>query len=98
MARPKGDGKGRIGGRKPGTPNKISKEQREMLSKFITGHWDEFEAAYAAIEKPYEKCSIMLGLLPYAVPKLQHVEYKGEIPVKTLDDELDEISGEKTRR
>lgn len=98
MARPKGDGKGRLGGRKAGTPNKVTKEQREIITKFIEGKWDDFIAAYDAIEKPVEKCNVMLGLLQYAVPKLASVEYKDKVAGKTLQDELDEISGEKTRK
>lgn len=99
MARQKGDGKGRQGGgRKKGTPNKITKEVRDMIQKFVENKWDDFILAYDAIEKPSDKCYIMTSLLPFIAPKMASVEYKGEVPVKTLADELDEISGEKTRK
>lgn len=98
MARPKNDGRGRIaGGRKKGTPNKMSREMRELISAFIDGRWDEFMEAYSQITDPEKKCRIFLDLLPYATPKLASVEYKDKTPVKTFKDELDEISGEKTR-
>ena len=96
--RKKGDGLGKFGGRKPGTPNKITAEVRELLSKFVESRWDDFMYNYDRIESPKDKCYIMVSLLPFIAPKLQNVEYKGDVPVKTLADELDEISGEKTRK
>lgn len=91
-------GQPKTGGRKAGTPNKITREKREIISKFIDDKWEEFMSAYDAIDKPELKCSIMVQLLPFAFPKLAHVEYKDNTPAKTLQDELDEISGEKTRK
>lgn len=88
----------KLGGRKKGTPNKVTKETRELIAKFVDDKWDEFLSAYDDITDPEKKCSIMVSLLPFIAPKMASVEYKGEIPVKTLDDELDEISGEKTRK
>ena len=40
----------------------------------------------------------MVNMLPFAFPKLAHIDYKDNTPAKTLADELDEISGEKTRQ
>ena len=91
-----GDGKGRQGGRKKGTPNKLTREKREAISQFINDNWKEFEDAYKELD-PEKKCSVMLGLLPFAVPKLTSVELKDKTPRKTFRDELDEDSGEKTR-
>ena len=96
--RRKGDGKGRQGGRQKGTPNTVTKEVREMIRMFMEMKWDDFILAYDAIEKPSDKCYIMTSLLPFIAPKMASVEYKGEIPVKTFNDELDEISGEITRK
>lgn len=98
MARQKGDGKGRLGGRAAGTPNRITKEKREMIAAFIDGKWEEFEKSFRDIDDPVRKCQIMIDLLPFAVPKLASVEYKDNSVRKTLQDELDEISGEKTRK
>jgi len=96
--RRKGDGKGRQGGRQKGTPNKVTKETKELLSNFVTSRWEDFVLSYDNIKDPEKKCQIMTQLIPYVVPKMASVEYKGDIPVKTLADELDEISGEKTRK
>lgn len=97
MARQKGDGKGRMGGRAAGTPNKLTREKREMIAAFLDGHWEEFEKSFSQIDDPVRKCQIMIDLLPFAIPKMASVEYKDNSTRKTLQDELDEISGEKTR-
>lgn len=98
MARQKGDGKGRMGGRKAGTPNKNTAEKKELFRAFIEGRWKEFEETFESIDDPVRKCSIFIDLLPFAYPRLASVEYKDKTQPKTLQDELDEISGEKTRK
>ena len=86
-----------MGGRKKGTPNKATAELREMLTAFFRGKWDDLTEAYESLG-PIDKCHVMIGLLPYIAPKLSSVEYKErEDGGRTLADELDEISGEKTR-
>ena len=95
--REKADGKGRQGGRVKGTPNKSTKEVRELITNFVESKWEEFLNNYEKIGDPEKKCAIMLQLLPYISPKMASVEYKGEAPSKTFKDELDELSQEKTR-
>lgn len=87
----------KTGGRKAGTPNKTSKELREMILELVKGRWEDFLVAFDAIDDPVDKCKVFEGLLPFIAPKMASVEYKDKTPVKTLKDELDEISGEKTR-
>ncbi|MBP5389727.1 MAG: hypothetical protein J6Y27_05220 [Bacteroidales bacterium] len=96
--REKNDGRGRLGGRKKGTPNKVSKEMKDLLAKFVDDRWDEFVAAYDMITEPEKKCQIMVSLIPYLAPRLASVEKKDISPGKSFEDELDEISGEKTRK
>ena len=91
-------GQPKIAGRKKGTPNKVTGEIRELIKKFVEGHWDDFIAAYDAIEDPSKKCYIMSDLLPFVSPKLANIEYKDKDKPKSLSDELDEISGETTRQ
>ena len=94
----KGDGHGRNGGgRKAGTPNKVTKETRELISKFVDGHWADFEKSYDSIKDPEKKCQIMTQLRPFIAPKMASVEYKDKTPGRTFKQELDEISGEITR-
>ena len=95
--RVKGDGKGRQGGREKGTPNKINKEKRELISKFIDDHWDEFVTAFENLEDD-KKCKLMVDLMPYASPKLASIEYKDKDKPRTFEDELSELSGENSRK
>lgn len=97
MAGGRQKGTPKTGGRKPGSPNRIPHEKREILLKFINDKWEDFILAYDSIAKPEAKCSIMLGLLPFAYPRLAQIDYKEKTPPKTFQDELDELSGEKTR-
>ena len=90
-------GKPKTGGRKAGTPNKITKTVRDMISMLIESRWDDVLVAFDSIEKPRDKCEVVIGMLPFIIPKMATVEYKDKVATKTLADELDEITGEKTR-
>ena len=97
MPRAKNDGRGRLGGRAKGTPNKTSAATREKITEFIVDHWDDFILSYDAIDDPLKKCLVMVDLLPFCAPKMSSVEYKDKTPGKSFKDELDEDSGLKTR-
>lgn len=97
MARQKGDGKGNQGGgRKKGTANRITRERRELISAFLDNEWDNFQKMYERADDA-TKLKIYMELVPYTTPKMASVEYKEQVRPKTFKDELDEISGEKTR-
>ena len=44
------------------------------------------------------KMKIYMEMIPYTTPKMASVEYKKKAKPKTFQDELDELSGEKTRQ
>lgn len=97
MSRQKGDGQGRLGGRKKGTPNKVTAEKKARIAAFMENNWDKFDQAFKDLTDPKEICQTYLAMMPYYKPKLAAVEYKDKTPAKTFKDELDELSGEKTR-
>ena len=97
MARLKGDGRGRIGGRAKGTPNKVSKERRELISEFLDKEWPNFLKMYNESDRE-TKMKIYMEMIPYTTPKMASIEYKEKVKPKTFKDELDEESGEKTRQ
>lgn len=98
MPRQKGDGRGRLGGRAKGTPNKVTIKRRALIASFVEENWDDFLLNYTKIDDPEKKCSIFMSMMPYYAPKLAAVEYKDKSQAQTLQEELDEISGEKTRK
>ncbi len=92
-----GDGRGRNGGgRKAGTPNKATAERRTLINEFLTEKWSDFVDMYENAD-PDTKLKIYMELIPYTTPKMASVEYREEGKAKTFRDELDELSGEKTR-
>lgn len=95
--REKGDGRGRLGGRKKGTPNKVTAERKARIAQFIEGHWDDFIENYNQLNDPKDKCKIFMDMLPYYAPKLSSVEYKDKTLAKSFADEIAELSGERTR-
>ena len=90
MARPKNDGKGRIGGRAKGTPNKTTKEMREWLAKLVSKNRKQIEADLRALE-PKERVSMLERLMQYVLPKQQAV--KAEIGNLT-DEEISIVAAQ----
>lgn len=98
--RKKNDGRGRMGGRKKGTPNKTTAELREALTPIISRYFNGegvgsdaicFEKDIQEME-PLERARAMAGVLPYVMPKLASVEVKDAARPKTFKDELAELA------
>ena len=84
------------GGRQPGSPNKMGAELRAKVGMLREGRWDELIEDLESLD-PRDRCRVKVELMQYALPKLSSVEYKDKDKPKTQADELDEISGEKSR-
>ena len=82
--RQKDDGKGRMGGRGKGTPNKTTEKQRIWVQKLIDGNKKQLEADLKAL-KPKERWDIVEKLMQYTLPKMQNVNAK--IDLHSLSDE-----------
>lgn len=96
MGRCKDDGRGRNGGgRKKGTPNRISGQMRELIANFCEENFDAFVAAFQRIDEPKEKCMVYLKAQEFVTPKLAAIDLTDTTSGKSLQDELDELSGEK---
>lgn len=102
MARAKNDGKGRMGGRTKGTPNKVSSEVKNALAPIVMAYVNgeglgDTKAKLAEdleAMQPAERAKVMKDLIPYVIPKLSAVEIKDAVPVKTFREELDEMREE----
>ena len=81
--RPKDDRKGRIGGRAPGTPNKITAMTKAAIQNFLDENQEEAWKAWKEIKSPKQKFEMYLKLCEFVIPKMASVELKGE--VKTPD-------------
>ena len=72
MARQKNDGRGRLGGRQKGTPNKVTADIREWLTDLINKNRKQMEKDLKALE-PRERLQVLEKLMQYAIPKQQAV-------------------------
>lgn len=96
MARQKNDGRGRMGGRKVGTPNKTTKEVKEWVSGLLTDGRPRFEQALLQEVSPEEYIKAYMGLLPYVTPKMQAISLDAtlEAEYKNLERLLDNAPNE----
>ena len=95
MARQKNDGRGRIGGRAKGTPNKVTATLREWIEKLITKNKRQVERDLEALE-PKDRLVMLEKFMQYVVPKQQAVSGKIEFG-KLTDEQLDLLVGELTK-
>lgn len=70
--RKKNDGKGRMGGRKAGTPNKVTGTVKEWIASIIDGNREQFEDDLEKLE-PGERVRVISNLLQYVTPKMQSI-------------------------
>lgn len=68
MARQKNDGKGRLGGRAKGTPNKATTDLKTWVASILDDSRDKFVESLDKLE-PSEFIKVFTGLLNYALPK-----------------------------
>lgn len=86
MGRKKDDGKGRLGGRAKGTPNKISGTVKEWLQAVIDNNREQFEDDLQSLE-PGERIRVISNLFQYIVPKASN-ESDDSIP-RDIDSGID---------
>ncbi len=75
----------KTGGRKAGTPNKVTKAVRESLKDAITGYLNGMnEKGFSlaqdlyAIEEPAGRLAMIAKFLPYVAPKLQSISFNND--------------------
>ncbi len=68
MSRQKNDGKGRLGGRTKGTPNRATADLKTWINAILNGERIRFVQNLKALS-PSEHVKAVLSLLQYAVPK-----------------------------
>ena len=70
----------KTGGRKKGTPNSDNKITRGLLQDLVSNRLDDFNECLDKLktESPKDFSNVIVGLLPYTVPKLSSVELTGD--------------------
>ncbi|MDY2634090.1 MAG: hypothetical protein SOV83_05840 [Prevotella sp.] len=96
MARQKNDGKGRIGGRAKGTPNKVTASLKEFIKNLIDNNRSQIIADMKKLE-PYQRLLFIERLMGYVLPKQAAVDIKSQIDAeykaleRLIDDAPDEF-------
>lgn len=62
----------KTGGRKAGTPNKVSGTVKEWIASIIDGNREQFEDDLEKLE-PGERVRVISNLLQYVTPKMQSI-------------------------
>lgn len=93
MSRVKGDGKGRLGGRTKGTPNKVTSDLRQWVSNLIDKNRAQAMRDIKALE-PKDRLMIMERLLSYVLPKMQSIDASFSFDQLT-EEQLDRVISKK---
>ena len=68
MSRQKNDGRGRLGGRSKGTPNKVSNDIRSWVEAILSKNKAQIEQDFAIVD-PDSRLRFVEKLIAYVVPK-----------------------------
>lgn len=95
MARQKNDGKGRMGGRAKGTPNKVTGSLKDFIRNLIDSNREQVIADLRELE-PYQRLLFIERLIGYVLPKQASVDVKSQIEAeyKALEKLIDEAPDE----
>ena len=82
MGRLKNDGRGRLGGRKKGTPNKSTASLKNWLSGVLENNRNQFEKDLKSL-LPEERVRLLSGLFAYVIPKQASLSLEEQISSET---------------
>jgi hypothetical protein len=94
MSKKKGAEK--TGGRKKGTPNKVTTDLRTWVNDLLVNNQATFTEDLKQVE-PYQRLAVMEKLLSFVVPKLQNTALDIDFN-KLTDEQLNKIITEITER
>lgn len=90
--RTKGDGKGKTGGRKAGTPNKTTAEAKEFMVELVNGNLDKAQKMLDMIVDPDVWLRHFEKLSEFVVPKKAAVQVTEDSKTSDLRSELAEMT------
>ena len=64
----------KYGGRKKGTPNKLTKELRSVLKEVIYNELENIEEQLDELE-PKQRLELVIKLMPYVFPKMESASH-----------------------
>ena len=84
MSRHKNDGKGRLGGRQAGTPNKATANVRKWIEELLEDNFDSIREDLKRMSAK-DRVNALLSLIPYTTPK--QMATASTVAVERLPDE-----------
>lgn len=81
----------KTGGRKKGTPNRVSGDMKAVLAAFVSEYYDsgEFKKDFYSMLDPKDRLEIVAKILPFFMPKMQAVQADINAGTKiTIEDTL----------
>jgi hypothetical protein len=95
MGRKKNDGRGRLGGRVKGTPNKVTATLKEFIKNLIDNNRAQIIDDLRALQ-PYQRLLFIERLIGYVLPKQAAVDVKSQVDAeyKALERLIDEAPDE----
>ena len=82
MGRKAQDGRGRLGGRKKGTPNKITGDLKSWVNDLLDNNRRQFETDLKDL-LPMERVKILSGMFNYVIPKQSSISIEEQIETET---------------
>jgi hypothetical protein len=74
----------KYGGREAGTPNKLTKELRAVLKNILHQEIELLPEHFIKLELK-DRLELLVKLLPFAVPKIEAVNYQENEPIQWDD-------------
>lgn len=71
------------GGRKKGTPNRLTKDIRAVLKNVVSNEIENLETTLDTLN-PKEGLDILLKILPYILPKVDKIHCEQDEPIDYL--------------
>ena len=70
----------KYGGRKKGTPNRLTKELRTLLKDVLYSELETIDERLELLE-PKERVELLIKLMPYALPKVTSISHRTNEPL-----------------
>jgi len=70
----------KYGGRKKGTPNRLTKELRTLLKDVLYSELETIDERLELLE-PKERLELVIKLMPYAFPKVVSISHSANEPM-----------------
>ncbi len=98
MARKKGDGRGRLGGRAPGVPNKVKHDTKQIIMAIVEKNAEKAEQMLDMVVDPKDWVTLWIKLNEFVTPKMAAVSVSTEKSACDLKSELEEMAEEEDDR